>query len=354
MTKPINLYIQSRISDELSFNRVKFHSSKRQDCGKTKEHEIGSLRKIVDAFIAQGLSPKELDGFFFGFHIPQIGKEFDLLKFSQTEVINIEFKSQVVPEEQILTQLIKNKHYLAHLGKEEFLYTVVTDTMTCYELCIDNTIKAVDFSVISQKVKTFACNYLTDIDSMFRASEFLVSPLNTPEKFIRGEYFLTQAQEQIKKRILDTVSNLDTHGYVSLTGRPGTGKTLLLYDIAKELAKKDKTLIIHCGKLADGQDLLNKCINNFCVVSTAYLKRVPSVKTSTNIFSWMNLTASIHINLMRSVKVQLDPIKFVFSPPTPAKSYHNLNIEMRFLRKFMNCPWQPNLNYRRRFEQIKN
>ena len=55
----------------------------------------------MDAFIAQGLSPKELDGFFFGFHIPQIGKEFDLLKFSQTEVINIEFKSQVVPEEQI-------------------------------------------------------------------------------------------------------------------------------------------------------------------------------------------------------------------------------------------------------------
>ena len=277
MTKPINLYIQSRISDELSFNRVEFHSSKRQDCGKTKEHEIGSLRKIVDAFIAQGLSPKELDGFFFGFHIPQIGKEFDLLKFSQTEVINIEFKSQIVPEEQILTQLIKNKHYLAHLGKEEFLYTIITDTMTCYELCADNSIKVIDFSVISQKVKTFDCNYLTDIDSMFRASEFLVSPLNTPEKFIRGEYFLTQAQEQIKKRILDTVSNLDTHGFVSLTGRPGTGKTLLLYDIAKELAKKDKTLIIHCGKLADGQDLLNRCIHNFCVVSTAYLKRVPSV-----------------------------------------------------------------------------
>ena len=131
MTKPINLYIQSRIKDELSFNRVELHTSKRQDCGKTKEHEIGSLRKIVDAFIAQGLSPKELDGFFFGFHIPQIGKEFDLLKFSQTEVINIEFKSQTVPEEQILTQLIKNKHYLAHLGKKEFLYTIITDTMTC-------------------------------------------------------------------------------------------------------------------------------------------------------------------------------------------------------------------------------
>ena len=92
--------------------------------------------------------------------------------------------------------------------------------MTCYELCVDNTIKVIDFSVISQKVKTFGNDYLTDIDGMFRASEFLVSPLNTPEKFIRGEYFLTQAQEQIKKRILDTVSKLDTHGFVSLTGAP--------------------------------------------------------------------------------------------------------------------------------------
>ena len=277
MTKPINLYIQSRIKDELSFNRVELHSSKRQDCGKTKEHEIGSLRKIVDAFIAQGLSLKELDGFFFGFHIPQIGKEFDLLKFSQTEVINIEFKSQTVPEEQILTQLIKNKHYLAHLGKEEFLYTIITDTMTCYELCVDNTIKTIDFSVISQKVKNFDCDYLTDIDSMFRASEFLVSPLNTPEKFIRGEYFLTQAQEQIKKKLLEKISTLNSYGFISVTGRPGTGKTLLLYDIAKELSFWDQTLIIHCGKLADGQDMLNRCIRNFNVVSTSYLKRVPSV-----------------------------------------------------------------------------
>ena len=277
MTKPINLYIQSRIKDELSFNRVELHTSNRQDCGKTKEHEIGSLQKIVDAFIAEGISLNELDGFFFGFNIPQIGKEFDLLKFSQTEVINIEFKSQTVSEEQILTQLIKNKHYLAHLGKEESLYTIITDTMMCYKLCANNTMKVIDFSVISQKVKSFGCGYLTDIDSMFRASEFLVSPLNTPEKLIRGEYFLTQAQEQIKKRVLDTFSKLVTHGFISLTGRPGTGKTLLLYDIAKELSKKDKTLIIHCGKLADGQELLNEHIHNFRVVSTGYLKRVPTV-----------------------------------------------------------------------------
>lgn len=277
MTKPINLYMLSRICDEPSFNRVEQHASKRKDSGSIKKHEIGSLRKIVDAFFACGVSIDGMDGFFFGYHIPQIGKEFDLLKFTENDALNIEFKSQAVPESQILAQLQKNNHYLAHLGKSNFLCTIVTDTMTCYELHENNSLVRISLHEIITKVKTMATGYLTNIDNMFRASDFLVSPLNTPEKFIRGEYFLTQAQEQIKKKMLDTVASLDTYGYVSLTGRPGTGKTLLIYDVAKELSRKDKTLIIHCGKLAEGQDVLNKMLDNFSVVSTGYLKYCPNV-----------------------------------------------------------------------------
>lgn len=277
MTQPINLYIQSRIKDELSFNRVEKHSSRRKEKGRTREHEIMSLRIITDAFMSQGITLTQLDGFFFGYKIPQIGKEFDLLKFTQSTIINIEFKSQSVSEEQILMQLIKNRYYLSHIKKEQFLYTIVTDTMTCYELCADNSIIKIDFSVIVKKIKDLSMTYLCDIDSMFRASEFLVSPINTPEKFIRGEYFLTQAQESIKKKILRSVSQNATFRFISLTGRPGTGKTLLLYDIAKELSKIDKTLIIHCAKLADGYETLNKSINNFCVISTGYLKLFPNI-----------------------------------------------------------------------------
>lgn len=278
MTKPINLYIQSRIKDELSFNRVEQHSSKGQDSGKTKEHEILSLRRIVDSFMACGVTINELDGFFFGYHIPQIGKEFDLLKFTQSKIINIEFKSQHVPIEQISAQLIKNKHYLSHLGKDEFLYTIITDTMSCYQLLTNNSIQQIPFKSIIDAVKETATDYTTNIDSMFRASEFLVSPLNTPEKFIKGEYFLTQAQEQIKKQILETAFTSNSFGFISLTGRPGTGKTLLLYDIAKNLSYTQKTLIIHCGKLPyDGAQILNLFSCNFRVISTTYFKDHPSV-----------------------------------------------------------------------------
>ena len=45
---------------------------------------------------------------------------------------------------------------------------------------------------------------------------------------------------------------------MSITGSAGTGKTLLTYDIAKDLKEdRKKYLIIHCGLLNSGHDKLN-------------------------------------------------------------------------------------------------
>ena len=277
MTKPINIYLQSRIYDELPFNRVERHSSGKAEIARTKEHEINSLRIVVDKLRAAGVSLEMLNGFFYGYHIPQIGKEFDLLKFTETASLNIELKSQAVPQDQILSQLKKNKYYLAHLCKEDFFYSIITDSLTCYTLTGEETLQEVEFSAIIEKVKTFQIGYITNIDDMFRASDFLVSPLNTPEKFINGEYFLTPAQEQIKHKILKDIGAKCDHGFFSLTGRPGTGKTLLLYDVAKELSYLDSTLVIHCGKLSDGQARLNDELENFHVIAAGYLKYHPEI-----------------------------------------------------------------------------
>lgn len=277
MTKPVNLYMLSRITEESSYQRVEKHASGKKEIGRTQMHEITSLRQLVDALLSYGISINTLDGFFLNYQIPQIGKEFDLLKFTEFCCLNIEIKSCPVPIEDILNQLKKNKHYLAHLGKKTEFYSVITDSLTAYKLTDVNELQQIPFSEVAEAVDKFKDGYLMQIDNMFRASDYLVSPLNTPEKFIDGEYFLTQAQEQIKKEMLAQINKQNCDGFYSIVGKPGTGKTLLIYDIAKGLSLKDRTAVIHCGKLSNGQEKLKFEIKNFNIIAAGDLKYHPEV-----------------------------------------------------------------------------
>lgn len=55
MAKPINIYLQSRINEELPFNRVEKHSFGKIELCRIHEHEIKSLKYIVDALMNMGL-----------------------------------------------------------------------------------------------------------------------------------------------------------------------------------------------------------------------------------------------------------------------------------------------------------
>ena len=46
-----------------------------------------------------------------------------------------------------------------------------------------------------------------------------------------GDYFLTNQQHDIKKKIVDLILLDDREHILGITGKAGTGKTLLLYDI---------------------------------------------------------------------------------------------------------------------------
>jgi molybdopterin-guanine dinucleotide biosynthesis protein len=173
----------------------------------------------------------------------------------------------MIPEAQILHQLLKNRYYLKHLGRQLHLYTVITDSMTCCRLEADGTLAKADFSEIPALLKTTAGKDEVDIDAMFQASAYLVSPFNTPEKFIHGEYFLTQAQEQIKREVVRQAQDPTGTSIFHITGKPGTGKTLLLYDIARALAASGKTLILHNGKLTRGQHVINSAMENMQIRS---------------------------------------------------------------------------------------
>ena len=102
------------------------------------------------------------------------------------------------------------------------------------------------------------CDEFDDINKLFNPSNYLISPFNSTKKFMEEEYFLTEHQEEIKTNVMKVVETSTTE-FMALTGAAGTGKTLLTYDIAKELRNKGKrVLIVHCAQLNSGQSMLQE------------------------------------------------------------------------------------------------
>ena len=116
MLHPINLYTLSRIRDPYCFGVVERNDSGSADRRQPRVHEMFSLRALAEKLTALGVSVEEMDGFFFGYTIPHIGKEFDLLKITEKGCLNIELKSEEVSEEKIRDQLRRNRHYLRPRG----------------------------------------------------------------------------------------------------------------------------------------------------------------------------------------------------------------------------------------------
>lgn len=264
----LDLYQLTRVSDIDSFIIFERNLSARQDKKMIKSYEKDSLTTLVTMLIKNGVSAEGLRYFYYSYEIPQIGKEFDLIRISDTKVLNIELKSRDVGIERIGKQLVQNMHYLSHLSRESTLLSFVSSSKKFYQLYTDNVIAecGIDevISIIHKQTDCFA----GDINSLFKVSDFLVSPLNTPEKFIRKEYFLTPQQQDNRN---DIVQNIDkSYGrflFCGMTGGPGTGKTLALYDLAHYYSNFGCVCVIHCGILSEGHLYLNQNLPNLTVYS---------------------------------------------------------------------------------------
>ncbi|MEL1198864.1 DNA/RNA helicase domain-containing protein [Staphylococcus epidermidis] len=214
--------------------------------------EIQDLNSLIN-FLK--LEYKEVEGFFLGYKVPNIGHEIDLLKITDDSILNIELKSQSSLE-KINEQQQLNYFYLKTLNKNLDIITYNNYEKKFYRYCQENE-KSIEIS--KNEVMNKICdlskeNFIYDIDYLFKPSEFLISPFNDTDKFLEGRYYLTQEQEKVKQDII----NHD--GLISvIQGGPGTGKSLLLYDIANTLINDFNSLVIHCGLLNQGhQKLIDK------------------------------------------------------------------------------------------------
>lgn len=271
---PVDLYKLSRINDLEVFTHFYHVLSRCEKVNKIKEHEKNSILNFVDTLIANDVELEFLKFFYLSFEISQIGKEFDLLRINNEVVLNIELKSQNVDGEKIKNQLLKNKYYLSYLSREIILVTYVASINKFYLLNDEDELSELEVEelkvIISKQLNCMQSN----IDNIFRVSDYLISPLNTPDKFTRSEYFLTPQQTEHKKSIIEVIRENESNLYLGITGGPGTGKTLMLYDIAKQYSEYEKTCIIHCGMLSHGHFRLDTMLSNLDVYSASDFDKI--------------------------------------------------------------------------------
>ncbi len=261
-----NLYFLSRLQDDLLFGRTEQVWSKRSLELIVKNHERRCVEGLVNDLFPLCPSPAFFDGFIFSYTIPHIGKEFDLLKITEHGILNIELKSSFVGKQNIEDQLRKNKYYLSHLSKPVFACTYVLKTGKYYTLNDQNELISTSKHEVALALSLHAGSYVRHIAPLFKACQYLISPVADPERFIAGNYFLTLHQQQAKSRFL---AAMDRGALLfAIRGSVGTGKTLLLYDLCKTAAQKgNNCLFLYPGALKKGHLALNGMIKGFSVRS---------------------------------------------------------------------------------------
>lgn len=256
----LNLLVKRELEDDLYGKYIMILTDNRKYS--FRKTEIDAISKLIDNFE----NVEVFDEFYYSYSIPQISKEFDLLKIDENILINIEIKTEL-DLDKIKKQLIQNKYYLSPLEQtEKYCFSYCSENNKLYKLKTDYLSES-NFSYLTDLLSRMIKYNIDDIDKMFSPSNYLVSPLNNTDRFLNHQYHLTNQQDCIKRKILSKLA--EKKQFIHILGKAGTGKTLLAYDIAIELSEKYKICFIHCGQLCDGHFKLKKSLN-FEIISANY------------------------------------------------------------------------------------
>ena len=244
--KTVSIYTLTRNQNISCVQKLERQMSGRGYFLKVREWELDSMKAFVKE-LEMHMDEVYALRFFYSFQIPRLGKEFDLLQIKEDQIVNVELKSGAVSDEALRKQLIQNRYYLAVQGKPIRSYTYISSQNRLVRLTNHDRIVDAEWELMCEELRNGGRDYEGDVEELFQAELYLISPLTEPEKFLNKEYFLTAQQRDIERQILKKIRAERTGAYW-FTGLPGTGKTLLLYDIAMKLSRKQKVCMIHCGE----------------------------------------------------------------------------------------------------------
>ena len=267
--KSVSVYAITRQQNMEQLQKLERQLSGREHFLRLREWELDSMRALVKQLELHMQKVSALR-FFYSFQIPRLGKEFDLIQIKDEHIVNIELKSGAVSDEMIKKQLIQNRYYLSVLTRPIYSYTYISSENRLVRLTNHDHIVAADWESLCDILGRDSRDYQGDIEELFKAEYYLISPLTDPVKFLNKEYFLTSQQRDIRRQILRKV-RAEHSGYFLFTGLPGTGKTLLLYDIAMELSDRRKVCMIHCSEAGKKWEILHERLHRIDFLSDSQL-----------------------------------------------------------------------------------
>lgn len=274
--KSISIYAITRNQNIECLQKLERQLSGRTYFLKMREWELESMKALVRELEVHMQDVHALR-FFYSFQVPRLGKEFDLLQIKGDQIVNIELKSGKVSDEAVRKQLLQNRYYLSVQGKMIQSYTYISSQERLVRLNNHDHIVEADWDQLCLALQRQSKDYEGDIEDLFQAEMYLFSPVTEPERFLNKEYFLTSQQKDIERRILDKIRKVK-YGYFWFSGLPGTGKTLLLYDIAMKLSVHQKVCMIHCGETGKEWKILHDRLLRIAFLSDSQLEECPDFK----------------------------------------------------------------------------
>ncbi len=274
--KSISIYTITRNQNIECLQKLERQLSGRTYFLKMREWELESMKALVRELEVHMQDVHALR-FFYSFQVPRLGKEFDLLQIKDDQIVNIELKSGKVSDEAVRKQLLQNRYYLSVQGKMIQSYTYISSQERLVRLNNHGHIVEADWDQLCLALQRQSKDYEGDIEDLFQAEMYLFSPVTKPERFLNKEYFLTSQQKDIERRILDKIRKVK-YGYFWFSGLPGTGKTLLLYDIAMKLSVHQKVCMIHCGETGKEWKILHDRLLRIAFLSDSQLEECPDLK----------------------------------------------------------------------------
>ena len=274
--KSISIYAITRNQNIECLQKLERQLSGRTYFLKMREWELESMKALVRELEVHMQDVHALR-FFYSFQVPRLGKEFDLLQIKDDQIVNIELKSGKVSDEAVRKQLLQNRYYLSVQGKMIQSYTYISSQERLVRLNNHDHIVEADWDQLCLALQRQSKDYEGDIEDLFQAEMYLFSPVTEPERFLNKEYFLTSQQKDIERRILDKIRKVK-YGYFLFSGLPGTGKTLLLYDIAMKLSVHQKVCMIHCGETGKEWKILHDRLLRIAFLSDSQLEECPDLK----------------------------------------------------------------------------